>query len=326
MNVSTVFQALLALAPVVLAINPAGAQPVSEPLPCRTVSIVAPFPAGSTTDTIARALSTKLSADLGRAVVIENKPGAEGQVAATDVMRSPPNGCRLLFATSGNLSVAPQLRTPPTYDPRRDFTAIADVGRYTYILYVRQQFPANTFSEFIAAAKAAPGRYTYGTGSNTNFLAFGYIGQLTRTELRRVPYRGEPPAFTDLIGGQIDAIVATTMGVPFVRDHKLKALAVMSRERSPLLPEVPTFAEAGLKNFDIVPWAGLVGPAKMDPATVTFLTAALNRALSDPAVHSAAAKAGFLLTPSTQEQFKALIAEQHIVYGDKVRQLGLSAE
>ena len=300
--------------------------PLPDALNCRTVTLVAPFPAGSTTDTIARALSIRLAAELKTAVVVENKPGAEGQIAATDVLRSPANGCRLLFATSGNLSVAPQLRNPAPYDPRKDFSAIADIGRYTYVLYVRPQFPANNFSEFVAAAKAAPGRYTYGTGSNTNFLAFGYIGQLTGTEFRRVPYRGEPPAFTDLIGGQIDAIVATTMGIPFVRDGKVKALAVMARERSPQLPDVPTFAEAGLKNFDIVPWAGLFGPANMPPAIIAALATATNHALTDPTVKTAAAAAGFALTPSTPEQFRKLVAEQHVVYGDKVRQLGLTAE
>lgn len=325
MKIPTAFQLLLALVSVVL-VNAARAQSASDLLNCRTVSIVAPFPAGSTTDTVARALSTRLTADLGRAVVIDNKPGAEGQIAAIDVMRSAPDGCRLLFATSGNLSVAPQLRSPPPYDPRTDFTAIADVGRYTYILYVRPQFPANSFTEFVAAAKAAPGRYTYGTGSNTNFLAFGHIGQLTGIDLRRISYRGEPPAFTDLMGGQIDAIVATTMGVPFVRNGKLKALAVMSRERSPLLTNVPTFDEAGLNNLDIVPWAGLVGPSRIAPRTVALLTAAVNRALVDPGVQAVAASAGFLLTPSTQEEFKALIAKQHAVYGDKVKQLGLVAE
>jgi len=169
------------------------AAPTAKAADCPVIALVAPFPAGSTTDTIARALAKDMGRQLATAIVVENKPGAEGQIAALDVLKAKPDGCRLLFATSGNLSIAPHIRRQPPYEVHRDFTTIADVGRYTYLLYTNASFPARNYAEFVAEVKRKPGQYNYGTGSNTNLMAFAHLSQKSGLEMTRVPFKGEPP-------------------------------------------------------------------------------------------------------------------------------------
>ncbi|MDX3904296.1 MAG: tripartite tricarboxylate transporter substrate binding protein [Pigmentiphaga sp.] len=299
------------------------AAPAAKAADCPVTTLVAPFPAGSTTDTIARALAKDMGTQLTTAVVVENKPGAEGQIAALDVLKAKPDGCRLLFATSGNLSIAPHIRRQPPYEARRDFTAIADIGRYTYLLYTSASFPARNYAEFVAQVKRKPGQYNYGTGSNTNLMAFAHLSQKSGLEMTRIPFKGEPPAIQEIIAGRVQAIVATTMGVPHVENGRLRALAVMGSRRTELLPDTPTLAELGVPALDIVPWAGLFGPAGVPSATAERLHAIVNKALASKEVSQAARAAGFELNASGRPEFERLIAEQDAVYRQKIQELGL---
>lgn len=289
---------------------------------CSAITLVAPFPAGSTTDVIARAMARDMGSRLSLPIVVENKPGAEGQIAAQDVVRAKPDGCRLLFATSGNLSIAPYLRKKPPYQAR-DFTPIADVGRYTYVLYTSTTLPARSYAEFVEQVKRQPGQYNYGTGSNTNLIAFAFISQKSGLDMTRIPFQGEPPALQEMVAGRVQAIVATTLGIPYVKSNQLKALAVLSPKRTPLLPDTPTLKELGLPSLDIVPWAGLVGPAGLPDETTERLHTAAAQALQDKDVASAARAAGFELSTSSRAEFEKMVTEQDEVYRKRIQELGL---
>lgn len=304
----------------------AASTPYARAADCAVVTIVAPFPAGSTTDTIARALARDLGTQIGNAVIVENKPGAEGLIAAQDVLRAKPDGCRLLFATSGNLSIAPHVRHKPPYDAVRDFTAIADIGRYTYVLYTNAGFPAQTYAQFVQQVRAKPRQYNYATGSYTNVMAFAWLAKQAGLQMTRIPFKGEPPAIQEMIAGRVEAMTATTLGAPNVTQGRLRALAVLGPRRTPLMPSVPTLRELGVAELDIVPWAGLMGPAGM-PADITeHLHDLVNQALGHPDVRAAAQAAGFELNPSPRPAFQQLVADQDAVYRSEVEQLGLTEE
>lgn len=294
--------------------------------PTKPITIVVPFPAGATTDTVARALSQAASSELGQPIVIDNKPGAEGQIAAQDVVRAEPDGYRLLLATSGNLSLVPALRKKPPYDMLKEFTPIADVGRFGFFLYVNPSVPAKTLGEFLAYAKANPGKLGYGTGNNTGVVAFSHFKKLSGIDMTQVPYKGEPPAMLDLIAGRTQAMIGTTIGQSYVREGKLRALVTINAQRNSLLPDVPTLREAGMKDLDIVPWAGLVGPAGVPKDVVTRLNHAFVAAMHKPEVRAQMDRLGFPLTPSSPEAFGRMMESQLAVHARLVKAAGLRPE
>ena len=308
-----------------LALAPATASAASR-LACSTLTVVAPFPPGSNTDAIARLITEGVSEGIGRPVLVDNKPGAEGQIAAVDVRRAAPDGCRVLFATSGNLSILPYVRRDPPFDPVKDFTPIAEVGRYNFFLYVSPGMPGGDLRSFVDAVRARPGAMNFATANNTNLLVFSEIQKQFGLRMERVNYRGEPAAVTDLMQDRVQAIVGTGVGVPYVKENRIRALAVMAPRRTPLLPDVPTFEEAGIKDLGIVPWAGIVGPAGMSQGTIDTLSEVFVTVMERPAVGDRAASLGFSLTPSRAADFATVIREQHAVYGRVIRDVGLPAE
>ncbi|HYF09276.1 MAG TPA: tripartite tricarboxylate transporter substrate binding protein [Acetobacteraceae bacterium] len=301
------------------------AVPAFAQLACAALTIVAPFPPGSNTDAIARLVGERASETLRRPVIVDNRPGAEGQLAAVEVRRAPPDGCRVLFATSGNLSILPYIRREPPYDPLRDFTPIAEIGRYIFFLFASPALPGDVPS-FVAAASARPGAFNFATANNTNLLAFAEIQRQFGLRFERVTYRGEPAAMTDLMQDRVQAMVATSLGVPHAREGRIRALAVLLPERSPLMPEVPTFAEAGIRDLGIVPWAGFVGPAGMAQPVADMLSEVLVGAMERTDVRDRAAGLGFTIAPARAAPFARLIREQHEVYGRVIRDVGLPAE
>lgn len=302
------------------------AAPCAGQVACGALTVVAPFPAGSNTDAVARLIGERVAEIVGRPVVVDNKPGAEGQIAAADVRRAPPDGCRLLFATAGNLSIVPFTRREPPYDPLRDFTPIADVGRYTFVLFASPGVPVRDAKSFVDFARSRPDALNYATANNTNLLVFSHIQRQFGLRAERITYRGEPEAMTDLMQDRVQAMVATTVGVPHAREGRIRALAVLAPRRTPLLPDVPTFAEAGLGDPGIVAWAGIVGPAGLPTATVQALSRAFVSAMERDDAAGRAAALGFTLTPAPAERFAALMREQHAVYGRVIREIGLPVQ
>lgn len=299
-------------------------QAMAADFPTRPIRLIVHFPAGSSTDVIARTLGENVAKQLGQQIVIDNKPGADGSIAAAELKRSAPDGYTIMLATNSAMSGVPATRKTPPYDVTTDFTPITEIGRYNFFLYVNKDVPAKTLTELLAYAKANPGKLAYGSGNITGRLAFASIVAANNLDVTPVPYKGEPPAITDLITGRIQVMVATSgTGLPHVKDGKVRALATILDKRSAAAPDVPTIAEAGFTGFTIEPWAGLFGPPNMPKDIVTALNTAFGKAMSDPAVKQRMAEQDFALTPTTPEALGALVKRQLDIHRKLVSAAGL---
>jgi len=297
------------------------------PYPSKPIKIVIPFGPGSSTDTIIRILAEPVSAALGQPVVIEARPGGDGAISAMEVARAAPDGYTLLVGSGSPMAAVPYLRKSPPYDPLRDFTPITDIGRYTVFMYVNSNVPARTLGEFIAYAKANPGKLSYATGNASGIVAFAQLNALTGIEMLAVPYKSAPPAMLDLVGGRVDAMMdPPTTGLPYVKDGRLRALVTTLDKRSPLLPDVPTIHEAGVPEFTISNWMGLVGPAGMPRDVVNRLNREFANAMKRPEVVAALEKQAFLPNPSTPEQFGDFIKEQMQSYATLLKRAGIQPD
>jgi tripartite-type tricarboxylate transporter receptor subunit TctC len=295
--------------------------------PAKPVRIVVPFPGGSATDTVTRILANDVTQSLGQPVVVENRAGADGAIAAAEVARSAPDGYTLLMATNSPMSAVPALKKLPPYDPVADFTPITDVGRYTFFLYVHPSVPAKSFAQLVAHARANPGKLNYATGNTTGIVSFAQINSLAGIEMVHVPYKGEPAGITDLVAGRVQMMLATpTTGLAFVKDGRLRALVTTLSKRSPLLPEVPTIAEAGMPEFSITSWAALFGPARMPREILERLNREFVDAMGRPEVRTAMDRQAFALSPSSPEQLADLVKEQIESYRRILRAAGVQPE
>src|SRR5438132_11116859 len=214
--------------------------------PNKPVRVVVPFPSGSSTDIVTRVLANSVSQSIGEQLVVDNKAGADGAIAAAEVAKSPPDGYTLLMATNSPMSAVPAMKKNPPYDPVADFTPISDIGRYTFFIVVHPSVPVKTLAEFIAYARANPGKLNYATGNTTGIVSSAYFASQAQIQLVPVPYKGEPQAITDLVAARVQLMFSSSStSVPHVREGKLRALVTTLPRRSALLPEVPTIAEAG---------------------------------------------------------------------------------
>ena len=300
----------------------AGAQYPNKP-----VRIVIPFGPGSSTDAIMRILATPLSAALGQQVIIDPKPGGDGAISAIEVARAAPDGYTLGVGSGSPLAAVPALRKNPPYNPVTDFTPITDIGRYTVFLYVNASVPANTFQEFVAYVKANPGKLAYGTGNASGIVAFAQMNTMLGLDMLHVPYKSAPPAVLDLVGNRVQVMMdPPTAALAYVKEGKLRALATTLRSRSPLLPDVPTIYEAGLPQFTISNWMGLVGPANLPRDIVERINREFAAALKRPEVLAALERQAFIANPSSPEQFAAFIKEQMESYGRLLRAAGVQPD
>jgi len=295
--------------------------------PNKPIKIIVPFPAGSATDTISRILGNSVSNAVGQPVLVENKAGADGAIAAAEVMRAAPDGYTLLMATNSPMSAVPALKKVPPYDPVADFTPISDIGRYTFFIVVHPSVPASTLSEFIAYAKANPGKVNYATGNTTGIVSTAFFSSQAGIKMVHVPYRGEPQAIIDLVGGRVQLLFASSStSVPQVRDGKLRALVTTLAKRSQLLPDVPTIAEAGMPQFSVTSWAGLFGPAKLPRDVVERLNKEFGAAMARSDVQALMEKQAFVLTPSSPERLGEFVKEQMESYRNILRAAGVQPE
>jgi len=295
--------------------------------PARPIRIVIPFGAGSSTDAVMRVLAPPLSAALGQQVVIEPRPGADGAVSAIEVTRSAPDGYTLGIGSGGPLAAVPALRKNPPYDVNTDFTPITDIGRYTVFLFVNSSVPATNLQEFAAHVKANPGKLAYGTGNPSGIVAFAQLNALLGLDMLHVPYKSAPLVMPDLLANRVQALMdPPTVALAYVKEGKLRALVTTLNRRSPLLPDVPTIHEAGVPQFTISNWMGLVGPARMPREIIERLNRELGAILRKPEVVAALEKQAFLPNPSTPEQFAAFIREQVQSYGNLLRAAGVQPD
>lgn len=299
----------------------------AENYPTRPVRVIVPFPAGSATDAITRIIAQQLIESFGYTIIVENKAGADGSIAAVEVKNAAPDGYTLVMATNSPLAAVPTMRKTPPYDPIADFTPITFIGKFNYFVLVDPKIPVKSFAEFIAYARANPRQINYGTGNTTGILATAQIMKLANIEMLHVPYKGEPPALLDLVGGRLGFMVATqTTTLPFVQDGKLLALAATSSSRSSAAPNVPTMAEVGMPEFSILPWAALVGPPKMPAAIVAKLNHDFNAVLSMPSVKQKIATQYFEPSGSTQAELAQFIKVQVDTWAKLVDELGLKQQ
>ena len=280
--------------------------------PDKTVTLVVPFPPGGATDLLARTLTPKLQATFKQTVIVDNKAGATGTIGAGFVKRAPADGYTLLVTSLGPLVIAPHLIKAP-YDAAKDFDYLTVAVQAPNVLVVPTNSPFKTVADLIAAEKAKPGALTFasaGNGTSDHLSAELFWLQSGTTGLH-VPYKGAAPAITDLLGGQVDAAFQNINNVlPHINGGKLRVLAVAAPKRSPLLPNVPTLAESGVKDAEATSWQGVVAPKGLPPEVKAKIHAALTEALADPVVKQKFAEVGFELVANTPEQFTAYQASE----------------
>jgi tripartite-type tricarboxylate transporter receptor subunit TctC len=299
----------------------------AQAFPTKPIKMVVPFPPGAATDTLARVYAQALTASLGQPVLVENKAGADGAISAMEVMRAAPDGYTLLFGTSSPMAAAPAMKKAPPYDPNTDFTPIADIGRYTFFIYLHPSVPAKTVAEFVAYAKANPNKISYATGNTTGIVSTALFSSLAGIQMVHVPYKGEPQALTDLVAGRVQFMVASAgTTVAFAKEGRLRPIAVTLNRRSPALPDVPTIAEAGMPKFALSSWAAVFGPKGMPRDVVERLNKEFGAAGSKPEILSTFEKQSFQHVHSTPEQLAALVKEQYQVFRDTLKAAGVEPE
>ena len=295
--------------------------------PSRVIEFVVPFAAGSATDTLARVLGEKMSASLGQPIVVDNRPGASGFLAAQNVARAEPDGHTVLIATNTTHAANQNLFKELPYDPVADFEPVTTLGTITLALVVNPSVPASSAKELIDYAKANPGELTFGSGSSSSRIAGEMLKTLAGIDMTNVPYKSNPQAVTDLLGGQISLVfadISTTL--PQAKVGKVKALAVSSAKRSPLAPDLPTMAEVGVPGYALTAWFAAFVPAGTPKPIVEKLNAAFKAALADPKVTRSLLNAGIEPTSSTPEELNAFVASETEKWAQIVKAAGIEPE
>jgi tripartite-type tricarboxylate transporter receptor subunit TctC len=292
----------------------------ADDYPSRPVTIVAVFGPGSGSDTICRIIANKLGPALGQPVVVEDRPGADGALAALYVHHQRADGYTLLMATNSPLSADPFLHKDVNYDPVKDFVPITRVGSFTNMLVVNPNLPIHSVKEMIDYAKANPGYLTFGTGNTAAIVALETIKHDTGIGMLHVPYKSTPPALEDVIAGRVSMTLADfTTAMPHVSAGTLRPLAVSRIRRSTMFPDLPTMDEAGIKGFNLDTWAGLVAPAGTPPQIVTKLNGALRTIIDSPETQAQFKNIGFEGFSSTPEELGDFIKAQLALWGKMIK-------
>lgn len=305
----------------------AGAQTGAGTYPSKPLRIIVGLTAGGPTDTLARIIAQPLAKRLGQPVIVENRPGVGGDIAADMVAKSPADGYTLLLGTSGPLSINPTLYGHLPFDPVKDFAPIGEIATAPFVLVVNPKLPLHSLGELIQSARSAPGKLNEGsvTGAAAH-LTTELFKSTANIEMAHIPYKGAAPAVTDLIAGQIDVSFASTPGaLPHIRAGSLRALAVTSAKRLPQMPEVPTVAESGMPGFEASVWYGLLAPANTPREIVQRLNRELLAILQDKQAREQMANNHFIAAGSSPEQFAQFIQSEGVKWGGVVRQKGLKA-
>jgi tripartite-type tricarboxylate transporter receptor subunit TctC len=300
----------------------------AETYPSRPITLLVPAAAGGGNDTVSRVVAEKMGKLLGQQIVIENRPGAGGSLAARAVARSEPDGYTIGIGNPAVLAIAPAMLPNVGYDPVKDFEPVGMIAASPHIILINNFIPAKTLAEFIALAKAEPGKYTFASGGAGSPAHLGpeLLASIAGIKLTHVPYKGTGPAIADLLGGHVSMTYSSlppTLGL--IREGKVRPIAIASRTRSALLPDVPTASET-LPGYESTQRYGIIAPANTPPAIIARLNAALREALGTDDVRSRVAAEGAETTPSSPQEYAADIAAEAAKWGKVIRQLGLKAE
>jgi tripartite-type tricarboxylate transporter receptor subunit TctC len=300
----------------------------AQPYPTRLIKIIVPYAAGGAVDIVARTIGQPLAEALKQPVIVDNRPGASANIGMEMAAKAAPDGYVLLMASNGiatNMALFPNL----TFDGRRDFAPIAKIGYAPLVIVVPVSSPVKSLKDLIAMAKAEPGKLTYASAGNgsSGHLAGELLKSTAKIDVLHVPYKGGAPAITDLLGERISLMPINPVEVmAHIRGGRLRALAVASDKRFPLLPDVPTVTEAGLSGYEASVWWGLVAPAKTPPEIVQHLNAEINRALANPANANKLSELGVVVTPGTPDQFAAFIKSQTELWSGVVKTAGIKPD
>ena len=301
----------------------------AQPYPSRPIRVIVPFVPGGNVDITARTVAPALGDALGQPVVVENRPGAAGMVGAQAMMSSPADGYTLMMGSNSSLAVAPNLYPSWPYDPVKGIAPISNLAITPFVLVVKLGLPAQSLAEFVKLAKEKPAQLSMASGGNgsSNHLVGELFQMMTGLKFSHVPYKGTGAALVDLAGGQVDLLFdQASSTVPNVRGGKIRALAVASSSRQSALPDTPTFAEAGLRDFEIDNFTGLVGPAGMPADAVAKVHAAAVKALATPQVKERFASLGVQPVGDTPEQFGAVIREDLARWSRVIKSAGVKVE
>jgi tripartite-type tricarboxylate transporter receptor subunit TctC len=300
----------------------------AQAYPNKVIRVILPYTAGSPNDVLARIALPYLSSRLGQPVVIDNRPGGGTVIGAKVVMAAEPDGYTLLFSNSPTHFIAPLASKTPSYDPLRDFVAIAPIGTSTLVLVIAPSVPATSVQDFVAYAKANPGKMNFGFGQGTlPHLVGEWFKVATKADIASIPYRGGAQAVTDMLGGRIQMNLGTTSTLlPLIRDGRVRALAVTSTQRNPDLPEVPTMTESGLSDITSLTYYGLFGPAGIPADVVNKLAGEVNESLKSPELKASIAKVGFEPKGGSPLVFASLIADEMKRWTSIVKATGFQME
>jgi tripartite-type tricarboxylate transporter receptor subunit TctC len=299
----------------------------ADDYPTRPITLVAVFGPGSASDTICRIIANKLGPALGQPVVVEDRPGADGALAALYVHHQAADGYTLLMGTNSPLSADPFLHKDVNYDPVKDFVPITRVGSFTLMLVVNPNLPIHSVKEMINYAKANPGNLTFATGNAAGIVALERIKHDTGISMLHVPYKSTPPALEDIIAGRVSMMLADfTAAMPHVSAGTLRPLAVSRIRRSTLFPDLPTMDEAGIRGFNLDTWAGLVAPAGTPPQIVTKLNDALRKIIDSPEVQAQFRNIGFEGFSSTPEELDDFIRAQLTLWEKMIKDANIQLD
>jgi tripartite-type tricarboxylate transporter receptor subunit TctC len=297
--------------------------------PDQPIRLVVPFPAGGGADTLARTIMPKVGQILGQPIVIDNRPGAGGNVGSELVAHAAPDGYTLLYGTNGTLAINPTLYGNLRFDPAKDFAPVAPMTLIAAMLVVNPDVPAHSVAELIRYAKANPGKVNFASAGNgtTSHLAGELFKTMAEVDIVHVPYRGGAQAVTDLVGGQVQMMIEVMPNAyPLVKGGKVRGLAVTTARRFPTAPDMPTIDEAALPGFEVSAWDGILAPAATPSAIIDRLNAAINRALDDPEVRAALLARGAQPVPASPDEFARRIAAGAKKWSQVVRDSGAKVD
>ena len=300
---------------------------LAQSYPAKFITVVVPFAAGSGSDTAARVVGQYLGPRLGQSIVVENRVGATGAIASTYVARAKPDGYTLLLGTNSTHGSNSALYKNLAYDPVKDFTGVADTGVFNYFLVINPALPITSMAGLLAYAKDNPGTLSYAAGSSTSIVMAETFAKATGVAILKVPYRSNPPALTDVIAGRVSMMfVDVSSAVSFVKSGQLRALAVTTKARSPLYPDLPTVDETAVTGFNLASWTGLFAPAGTPEAIVQRINLEVNAVLALPDVQARLASLGVEPDIMTAPQFQAYAASEVAKWSQLVRAAGIEPE
>ena len=294
--------------------------------PTKPLRAVVAFGTGGTTDVTARIVAAALAQSLGQPVVIDNKPGADGIIAGSDVVKSAPDGYTIWFATYTQISALPSLRKSVPFDPLADFTPIGGIGNFSFFWTVSPELPVKNLKELAAYGRANPGKMNAGSSGAAATMAPTMFARAEKFDLQVINYKSETTALNDLVSGRIQLMLASGTLAQHLRDGRVRGLATLGNERSKALPDLPTMAESGVAPFAAVPWMGLFGPAKMPKEVVDRLSRELLAALKNPEVRERVERQAIDINPMSPEAIGALAREQAEAWRRITKEAGFVAE